>query len=149
MTDSPATDPTRENCLTASWDLLDATISAVCVHGQVYNERGLNLHIEEGRSPKLFPINEWADLEGDEPQEFREVLSYELSWLERDSEPPETGRQTEGQIGIVGKLADGRTCKIVGHGFIGRDSLGQLDGAFLKPPAVEIVGMEEEMIEID
>ncbi len=132
------------------WELFDATISAVCVHGQVYNERGIDLHMEEGRTPKFFPVDEWADLDDDdEPEEFREVLSYELSWLMKDSIPPDSGKQTEGHVGIVGKLADGRTCKIVGHGFIGRDSLGQLDGTFMKPPAIEIVGLEEQMVEID
>ncbi|WP_172807444.1 hypothetical protein [Croceicoccus pelagius] len=45
-------------------------------------------------------------------------------------------------------MADGHTCKIVGHGFIGCDSLGQLDGSSLKPPAMEIVSLEEQMVEI-
>ncbi|GGD54660.1 hypothetical protein GCM10010989_31040 [Croceicoccus pelagius] len=75
-----------------SWELLDATISAVCVHGQVYNERGIDLRIEEGRSPKFFPVDEWSELEDhedeDDEEEFREVLSYELSWITKDSLPP-------------------------------------------------------------
>lgn len=134
--------------LMVTWEVLDATVSAVCVHGQVYNERGLDLVIVEGRSSRFFPVDEWADLEDDEIA-LREVLSYELFWALRDAEPPESGKQTEGRVGIYGKLADGRHCKIVGRGFIGRDSLGQLDGLFVSPPAIEVAALEERMVEID
>lgn len=146
---SELTSNDNENCvpMIVQWDLLDAAISAVCDNGEIYNERGVNLSVHEGRSQHFHSVGEWNDLD-DEPV-FREALRYELSWIVKDSSPPDSGQQTEGHVGVFGKLADGRICKIVGKGFIGRDSLGQIEGTFYSPPKIEVAQAEEAMVDID
>lgn len=133
----------------AKWSLEDATITAVGYLGHVFNERNLNLEISEGRGETLVPVADEDDADSQDRNGMREVWDYQLSFWVKGGKEPEGGEQSESKIAIVGTLQDGRTCKIVGRGYIGRDNWGQIDGMFYRPPTIEIATAESQFVKYD
>lgn len=131
---------------TVDWTLRDATITAVGKKGRVYNERGLALHISDGRAVELHPL---GDVLRDADIEYREVWAYQLNFYLLDGAEPESVEQAECMVGIIGKLEDGRQMKIHGEGYVGRDNHDQIEGTFFRPPRIEIAGPGDDLIGMD
>ncbi|USA39607.1 hypothetical protein NCF86_00130 [Pelagerythrobacter marinus] len=134
--------------LLVDWTLHDATVTAIAPSGEVYNETGLTLKLVEGRHLVLHPVGGGLASESDPPP-MREVWSYRLEFYLADGKEPYEATQRPCQIAITGSLKDGRPCKIMGKGHVGRDDHGQIEGTFYVPPRIEIIGAEEEFIESD
>ena len=127
--------------LSTNWTLHNVANAAISERGPVYCERGIDLLIAEGRHEQLHPQDGTDDL--------KEVWEYQLNFYVLDCETPDSSKTTESMIALVGELKDGRPCKIMGVGYIGRDDLGQIEGTFFKPPQIEIAGAEDDLLDSD
>jgi hypothetical protein len=130
--------------ISCEWTLRDATLTAVADRGRVYNERGLDLLVTEGRHEQIhcLPEHGWDEVDG----ERREVWDYQLNFYLIDAKDSDNSEQSECLVAIVGTLPDGRQCKIHGTGYVGRDNLEQIEGAFFFPPKIELTGPEDDLV---
>ncbi len=129
--------------LESRWQLHEATVVSISDRGRLLQESNLQLVLMEGRVPHWHPLDE-------DVEEMREVWEYALNFYELGAEPPEQATQYEGIICIVGTTDDEKRCKIHGRGYVGRDNPeGDVEGIFYRPPRIEIIDADEDMMEPD
>ncbi len=84
------------------------------------------LHCSEGR---LYSIE--GTPEGD-----RHQLEYVFSFSARDDGDPLAATSVSGRIVIAGRHTNGHRLEIRGHGWIGYDEAGNVEGRFDSPPVI-------------
>lgn len=119
-----------------SWKLLEATVVGLGKSGQVFVVSGLTLNVTEGRSPQFVPIDPVN--EG-----LAESWEYQFNFYEVGGPEFESSEQFECKAAVLGNLEDGRTIKIFGKGYVGRDNHGRIEGTFFRPPLIDFSAAEE------
>ena len=121
--------------------ITDAQVVALSYGGEVIVELLPKLSVSEGRNETMHPVK------GGE--ELKEAFNYEMNFWVPDQPEPDNSQQAESFVAITGRLEDGRPAKICGHGYVGRDNLGNVEGSFFTPPVMQSVEAEEAFFDTE
>ena len=118
------TDPVR----TYSFEMTDARVVAILDEGGgAVVEEGLSLTLTEGRLATI-PSRD-GGFDRDE---------YNFGFMVTGGDDPEASEAVEARIVLTGTDDAGRLLDIRGHGWIGYDNHGAIDGFFEDPPTILI-----------
>jgi hypothetical protein len=141
-TGNGSNDNAKPRRLQSEWRLHGATVVSISDQGRLLRESDLEIVIIEGRVPS------WHPIDGD-VSDLREVWEYGLHFYELGANSPTEATFYEGYICIVGTTDDGGPCKIYGRGYASKSGTGEVEGSFDRPPRIEIIEADEDMLELD
>ena len=118
------------------WVLRDCRLVAITREWTTEVEDKIDLAISEGRSWEWYP-------DDDTENSGRTVLRYKFEFRKHGGEEPDEMMFRKARIVIGGHTDKGSTVKIFGRGWIGRDNVGQIEGAFDRPPKVILAPLNE------